>query len=69
MADGLKDVGIRFAFETHMVYIHDTVEAAKRLATEIGRPSIGVNLDYGNIIDFKEHPSLEDCVTTLGSMI
>jgi len=47
----------------------DTVEAAKRLATEIGRPSIGVNLDYGNIIDFKEHPSLEDCVTTLGSMI
>ncbi len=49
-------VDIRFGFETHMVYLHDTVEATRRLVTRIGRPSIGVNLDYGNIVDFPDHP-------------
>ncbi len=62
MADGLRDVKIRFGFETHMVYVHDTVEAARKLVDEIDRPSIGINLDYGNIIDFTEHPSLEEAV-------
>jgi sugar phosphate isomerase/epimerase len=65
MADGLRGVDIRFGFETHMVYAHDTVEAAKRLVKEIDRPSIGVNLDYGNIIFYKEHPSLEQAVQSL----
>ncbi len=69
MADGLKGVPIRFGFETHMVYVHDTVEAAKRLVKEIDRPSIGVNLDYGNIIGFDKHPSLEEAVNQLGDRI
>lgn len=69
MADGLSDVDIKFGFETHMVYVHDTVDAARRLAAEIDRPSIGVNLDYGNIIDFKEHPSLEECIQALRGRI
>jgi len=62
MADSLKDVDIRFGFETHMVYMHDTVDAAMKLVTRIDRPSIGVNLDYGNIIFYDEHPSLDAAV-------
>ncbi|HET6485302.1 MAG TPA: sugar phosphate isomerase/epimerase family protein, partial [Spirochaetia bacterium] len=69
MADGLKDVDIRFGFETHMVYVHDTVDAVRRLVAEIDRPSIGVNLDYGNIIDFQEHPSLEESIEALRGRI
>jgi sugar phosphate isomerase/epimerase len=69
MADGLKDVDIRFGFETHMVYVHDTVEAVKKLVHDINRPSIGANLDYGNIIDFQKHPSLEEAVSALAGKI
>jgi sugar phosphate isomerase/epimerase len=69
MADGLSDVDIRFGFETHMVYLHDTVEAVKKLVQKINRPSIGANLDYGNIIDFEKHPSLEEAVRELGDKI
>jgi len=69
MADGLKGVDIRFGFETHMVYIHDTAEAARRLVDDINRPSIGVNIDYGNIIDFEKHPSLEEAVNIVAGKI
>jgi sugar phosphate isomerase/epimerase len=69
LADGLAGVDIRFAFETHMVYLHDTVAATKKLVTLIDRPSIGVNLDYGNIVDFAEHPSLEECLQSLKGML
>jgi sugar phosphate isomerase/epimerase len=69
MADGLKDVPIRFGFETHPVYIHDTVEAVKRLVDDINRPSIGANLDYGNMLGFEKRPSLEEAVRMLGDKI
>ena len=69
MADGLEDVEIRFGFETHMVYVHDTAEAVKRLVEDIDRPSIGANLDYGNIIGFAKRPSLEKAVRELGDKI
>jgi sugar phosphate isomerase/epimerase len=62
LADGLSDVPIRFGFETHMVYLHDTIAATRRLVQLINRPSIGMNLDYANIIDFAEHPSLEEAL-------
>ncbi len=69
MADGLDDLEIRFGFETHMVYLHDTVDAARQLVERIGRPSIGVNLDYGNMVEFDERPSLEEAVRSLGDRI
>ncbi len=69
MADGLTDVDISFGFETHMVYLHDTVDAARKLVERIDRPSIGVNLDYGNMVEFKERPSLEEAVKGLGERI
>ena len=69
MADALADVDIRFGFETHMVYLHDTIGAATRLVELIDRPSIGVNLDYANMLEFEEKPSLEEAVTGLGALI
>jgi sugar phosphate isomerase/epimerase len=65
MADRLADVDIKFGFETHPVYIHDTLESTLRLVREIDRPSIGVNLDYGNMVGFDEHPSLETAVESV----
>ncbi len=69
LADGLAGVPIRFGFETHMVYLHDTIAAVKQLVERIGRPSIGCNLDYGNIIDFPEHPGLEEAVESVRSIL
>lgn len=69
MADGLKDVDIRFGFETHMVYVHDTAEAARRLVDDIDRPSIGVNLDYGNIIGYRKRPSLPEAIEMLADKL
>jgi len=69
MADGLADVDIRFGFETHPVYLHDTVQATKRLIDEIDRPSIGANLDYGNMLGFEDAPSLADAVRTFGDKL
>lgn len=43
---------ISFAFETHMGFIHDLAESAKKLVDMIDRPNFGVNLDYGNAVYF-----------------
>ena len=69
LADGLLEVDIQFGFETHMVYVHDTVEAVRKLITEIDRPSIGATLDYGNIVNFPDPPSLEEAVDMLKGSI
>lgn len=69
LADGLADVDIRFGFETHMVYLHDTAEAVRRLVDRIDRPSIGANIDYGNLIGFPDPPTLEAAVAELEGRI
>jgi len=69
MADGLEDVDIRFGFETHRVYLHDTVEAVRKLVARIDRPSIGANLDYGNVSGQKERPTLEEAVRAFGDKL
>ncbi len=43
---------VRFAFETHMGYLHDLAGTAKKLCDLIGRPNFGINLDYGNTVYF-----------------
>lgn len=50
IADYAKDFGVKFAFETHMGYIHDRAGTAKKLCDMINRPNFGINLDYGNIV-------------------
>ena len=47
----------------------DTVDAATRLVERIDRPSIGVNLDYGNMLGFEVRPSLAEAVRSLGEKI
>ena len=69
MADGLKDVDIRFGFETHRGYVHDTVESTRKLVEEVDRPSIGGNLDYGNMVGRQERPSLEEAVRAFGDKL
>lgn len=62
-------LGFRFAFETHMHYIHDTPKAAMRLVERIDHPAVGVNLDYENVLYFQEHPELSDALRLLGSRL
>lgn len=57
LADGLKDLPLRFGLETHMACLHDTIEATVRLVREIDRPSVGVNLDYANLTNFDTAPT------------
>ncbi len=69
LADGLDGVDIRFGFETHPVYLHDTIEATKKLIDAIDRPAIGANLDFGNMLGFDGHPSLEESIRTFGDKL
>lgn len=69
LADGCKDIGVRFAFETHMVYLHDTVAATMKLVDRIDRPAVGVNLDYGNLVNFSGNPALKDTIAQCGKRL
>ena len=66
LGDLATELGFRFAFELHNVYLHDLPEPSRRLVDAIGRDSVGLNLDYGNIRLYPENPvsleqSLEIC--------
>jgi len=45
------------------------VEAVKKLVARIDRPSIGANLDYGNVSGQKERPTLEEAVRAFGDKL
>ncbi len=65
----LEELGVRFAFETHMGYVHDLPATAKKLVDEIGSPMVGVNLDYGNTVCFPTHPTLDESIELLGDKL
>lgn len=69
IGDAVAKLGVRLAFETHMGYLHDTPLAAKKLVDLIGKPSIGINLDYGNAVYFQKNPSLAETISALGQSI
>ena len=69
LAKTMEDIGLKLAFETHMGYIHDTPEAAKKLADGIGSSNVGVLLDSGNIALFPNAPSVDEQVEMLGERI
>lgn len=69
LAKGLEPMGIKFAFETHMKYIHDTPAAAKKLVDLIDSPSIGINMDYGNTVYFPGVPSVEEAIDIYGDKL
>lgn len=65
----LEKIGMRFAFETHMLYIHDIPHKVMKMVDEIDSPAIGVNMDYGNTVYFKEHPSIEETIDIYGEKL
>lgn len=69
IAQRIEPLGIRLAFETHMVYLHDLPEPAKKLVDGIGSKAIGVLLDYANIMLFPNMPPLAMIIETLGDRI
>ncbi len=64
-----EEIGLQLAFETHMGYLHDVPEAAKRLVDEIGSPNVGVALDSANIALIPGQPGLVEQVEILGERI
>ena len=70
LADYAAPLGVKFAFETHMSYLHDIAESAKKLCDMIDRPNFGINLDYGNTQYFtcKVAP-LEDAIEICGDKL
>jgi len=69
LADGLQDVDIRFGFETHRGYVHDKIESTRRLVEDVDRPSIGANLDYGNMVGQEDRPTLEEAIRAFGTKL
>jgi sugar phosphate isomerase/epimerase len=62
-----EERGFKFAFETHMNYIHDLPSAAKKLVDRIENPAVGINLDYGNAVYFNSSPTIKEAITTVKS--
>lgn len=69
IGNALEKIDVKFALETHMGYLHDTPEAAKKLVELIGSPAIGINLDFGNTVYFPVHPSIEETIESCGDKI
>ena len=69
LADLAEENKFRFAFETHMGCLHDTPAAARKLAKLIDSPAVGVNLDYGNAVYFKNPPSVGESISIIGDKL
>jgi sugar phosphate isomerase/epimerase len=62
---------VKFAFETHMGYIHDLAPSARKLVDLIDRKNFGINLDYGNAVYFASgsYPTLEESIDICGEKL
>ncbi|MGB9677023.1 MAG: sugar phosphate isomerase/epimerase family protein [Candidatus Ratteibacteria bacterium] len=69
LGDIAEKLNFKFAFETHMCYLHDTVESSKKLVDLIDKKNVGINLDYANIICFKNPVPLKDAVEMCGQKL
>lgn len=65
----LEKIDARFAFETHMLYIHDTPEQVVKFISMIDSPMVGINMDYGNTSYFPTRPSVEDVIDMYGEKL
>ena len=65
----VEKLGIKFGFETHMNYIHDLPEPAKKLVDLIDSPVIGINMDYGNTVYFPVRPTVEETIDIYGDKL
>ena len=69
VSDHAKQYGLKFAFETHMNYLHDISESAMKLVKMIDRDNFGVNLDYGNSMFFRGILPLESAIELCGDKL
>lgn len=69
MGELAGELGFRFAFETHGVYLHDSVEATMRLVNAINSPNVGLLWDHANLMLFPTNPSLEEVITQSGEKL
>lgn len=69
LAKGLEAMGMKFAFETHMNYIHDLPAPSKKLVDLIDSPSVGINMDYGNTVYFAGCPTVEETIDIYGDKL
>lgn len=60
---------VRFAFETHMFYLHDTAKTTRELVDAIDRPNFGINLDYGNALFFPHTEPLDQAIAIAGDKL
>ncbi len=65
----IEKIGVRYAFETHMNFIHDKPEVVRKFIDEIASPVIGINMDYGNTIYFPNRPSPEEAIDIYGDKL
>lgn len=61
--------GVKFAFETHMNYLHDTAASARKLVDKIDLANFGINLDHGNGVYFKNTPPVEEAIDICGDKL
>lgn len=69
LGDLAASLNFKFAFETHMNYLHDLPAPSRKLVDAIARDSVGINLDYGNIIHFPKAPSLKETIDICGDKL
>ena len=69
LGEKLVPLGLKFAFETHMNYIHDIPSASKKLVDLIDSPAFGINMDFGNTVYFPEHPDVEETIDLYGDKL
>ncbi len=60
---------VRFAFETHMFYVHDTAKSARILVDAIDRDNFGINLDYGNALFYANTEPLPEAIRIAGEKL
>lgn len=60
---------VKFAFETHMFYLHDTAKTTRELVDAIDRPNFGINLDYGNALFFPHTEPLAEAIRISGEKL
>ncbi len=60
---------VKFAFETHMFFLHDTAKTTRALVEAIDRPNFGINLDYGNALFFPHTEPLAKAIEIAGDKL
>ena len=69
LGDAAAELGLRLAFETHNNYLHDLAKPTRELVDRIARPSVGINLDYGNIALHPKGEPLSEAIAICGDRL